>query len=83
MGPELEFVLIILFLFVLPIVFMGMWMEHKKSMAKMKVELDDTEKQGLKDELSGVKKRLEVLEAIVTDKKYELGQEINKLRSVE
>ncbi|WP_102795172.1 hypothetical protein [Bowmanella denitrificans] len=80
-GPE--FVLIILFLFVLPIVFTAMWMGHKKEMAKANAKLDNSEKQGLKEELNGVKKRLEVLEAIVTDKKYQLNEEIASLRVVD
>jgi hypothetical protein len=34
------------------------------------------------NELTAVKKRLEVLEAIVTVKKYQLAQEISELKSV-
>ena len=44
--------------------------------------LNESEKQNMANELTAVKKRLEVLEAIVTDKKYQLAQEISELKSV-
>lgn len=40
MEDGMIFVLIILFAFVLPIVFIGMWTAHKKDMAKLSSELD-------------------------------------------
>lgn len=76
----MTFVLIILFCFVLPIVFFGTWTTHKQKMREMESQIDHTEKDALKEELAGVKKRLEVLEAIVTDKKYQLDQEIRELQ---
>lgn len=83
MDEGMTFVLIILFAFVLPIVVIGTWTTHKKDMAKLNASLNDSEKNNLKNELASVKSRLEVLEAIVTDKKYQLSQEISELSSVE
>ena len=79
MDDVFIFVLMILFAFVLPIVFTAMWWQHKKDMAKMNVELNSSEKQNIENELAAVKTRLEVLEAIVTDKKYQLNEEIGQL----
>ncbi|MCC2617794.1 hypothetical protein LJ739_16200 [Aestuariibacter halophilus] len=75
----MEFVLVILFFFVAPIVIIGMWTSHKKDMAKMKMELGKSEKQNIDNEFAALKSRLEVLEAIVTDKKYQLNEEISQL----
>ena len=83
MDEGMEFVLIILFLFVLPIVFIGIWTSHKKDMAKANAQLSQSEKVNLENELSAVKKRLEVLEAIVTDKRYQLDAEIANLNQEE
>lgn len=82
MNSGMIFVLSIIFIFVLPIVMAGIWTAHKKDMIKLRANLDESEKQNLQNELSSVKKRLEVLEAIVTDKKYQLDQEISELKSV-
>ena len=82
MEEGMVFVLVILFAFVLPIVIYGTWTTHKKDMAKLNASLNDSEKENLKNELASVKTRLEVLEAIVTDKKYQLNQEISELKSV-
>ncbi|MDP5129440.1 MAG: hypothetical protein NWQ54_01060 [Paraglaciecola sp.] len=83
MDEGMLFVLIILFAFVLPIVIIGTWTSHKKDMAKLNANLNDSEKSNIKNELAAVKSRLEVLEAIVTDKKYQLSEEISGLRSAE
>jgi hypothetical protein len=82
MEDGMVFVMIILFAFVLPIVFVGIWTTHKKEMLKLNMDLNDSEKQNMTNELTAVKARLEVLEAIVTDKKYQLAQEISELKSV-
>ncbi|WP_026376736.1 DUF2746 domain-containing protein [Aestuariibacter salexigens] len=79
MDSGMIFVLVILFAFVLPIVFFGIWTTHKKEMAKADTKLNSSEKENLKNELAAVKSRLEVLEAIVTDKKYQLNEEIGQL----
>lgn len=79
----LFFILAIVFLFVLPIVTMGIFTNHKKEMAALNTKLDQSEKKRIDDELKAVKTRLEVLEAIVTDKKYQLNEEISSLRVVD
>lgn len=81
MDDGMIFVFIILFCFVLPIVFIGIWSSHKKDMAKLNMELGKSELANMQNELAAVKTRLEVLEAIVTDKKYQLDQEITRLGS--
>ncbi|MGK0304398.1 MAG: Na+-transporting methylmalonyl-CoA/oxaloacetate decarboxylase gamma subunit [Gammaproteobacteria bacterium] len=83
MDEGMVFVLIILFAFVLPIVLIGTWTSHKKEMAKVNANLNISEKENMQNELASVKTRLEVLEAIVTDKKYQLHQEITELKAVE
>jgi Na+-transporting methylmalonyl-CoA/oxaloacetate decarboxylase gamma subunit len=83
MEEGMVFVLIILFAFVLPIVVIGTWTSHKKDMAKLNASLNNSEKTNVLNELAAVKSRLEVLEAIVTDKKFQLSQEISDLRSSE
>jgi len=83
MDEGMVFVLVILFAFVLPIVMVGTWTSHKKEMAKANANLNNSEKQNMQNELAAVKSRLEVLEAIVTDKKYQLHQEISELKAVD
>lgn len=83
MEEGMVFVLIILFAFVLPIVMIGVWTSHKKEMAKANANVSNTEKESIKIELASVKSRLEVLEAIVTDKKYQLHQEITELKAID
>lgn len=73
------FVLLILFLFVLPITLFGIFTGHRKEMTKMNAQLGSSEVDNVKNELIAVKTRLEVLEAIVTDKKYQLNQELASL----
>jgi flagellar biosynthesis/type III secretory pathway M-ring protein FliF/YscJ len=83
MDEGMIFVMIILFAFVLPIVIYGTWTSHKKDMAKLNASLNDSEKNNLKNELAAMKSRLEVLEAIVTDKKYQLSEEISSLHKAQ
>lgn len=83
MDSGMIFVLIIIFAFVLPIVIYGIWTSHQKEMLKLNQKLNDSDKQRLDNELTAVKKRLEVLEAIVTDSKYQLASEIAELKVVD
>ena len=83
MDEGMVFVLLILMVFVLPIVIIGIWTSHRKEMAKANADLNISEKENMKNQLSSVKTRLEVLEAIVTDKKYQLHQEITELKAVD
>jgi hypothetical protein len=83
MDEGMVFVLIILFAFVLPIVLIGTWTSHKKEMAMVIANFNISEKENIQNELASVKTRLEVLVALVSDKKYQLNQEITELKSVE
>lgn len=73
----------ILVVFVLPIVILSMIFSHiqkvKQVEADSKGDYEQVEK--LEKELSEVKERLNTLEAIVTDEKYQLNQEFSKLKS--
>ena len=46
-------------------------------------EFQDSERANVENELAAVKKRLEVVEAIVTDKRYQLDAEIAELSKSE
>jgi Na+-transporting methylmalonyl-CoA/oxaloacetate decarboxylase gamma subunit len=74
-----NFVLAILFLFVLPIVLVGVISSHRREMKKLQLKLGDSEASKTQAELANVKSRLEVLEAIVTDKKYQLNSEFEAM----
>lgn len=74
-----NFVLAILFLFVLPIVLVGVISSHRREMTKLQLKLGDSEASKTQAELANVKSRLEVLEAIVTDKKYQLNSEFEAM----
>ncbi|GAA6183960.1 MULTISPECIES: hypothetical protein [Alteromonadaceae] len=73
----------ILLVFVLPIVILGMIFGHRQKMmdAKVKLESGSGNLAALEAELKSVKERLNTLEAIVTDDKYQLNQEFSKLKS--
>ncbi|MFA3791005.1 hypothetical protein AB6T38_07790 [Aliiglaciecola sp. SL4] len=70
-----------LLVFVLPIVILGMVFTHKQKMmdAKVKLEAGSDNVTALEAELKAIKERLNTLEAIVTDDKYQLKQEFSKL----
>lgn len=51
MDEGMIFVLTILFLFVLPIVFVGIWTSHKKDMLKLNGQLSTSEKPIMKTSL--------------------------------
>lgn len=83
MNGDLMMIFIFVFVFVLPIVTLAIWTGHKKDMAKLKLQLGESEKQNMENEMAAMKTRLEVLEAIVTDKKYQLKEEISSLKVVD
>jgi hypothetical protein len=74
-----ESLLPILLVFVLPITIVVIATNHKKNMAELKLKLDDPDTKRMVKELEFVKNRLEILEAIVTDEKYQLNAEISAL----
>ena len=76
------FALIVLFAFVLPIVIYGIRSGHKLNMAELMAEGEGARVDSLGAELVEVKKRLAVIECIVTDARYDLDREIRRLESV-
>ena len=78
-----EFVLSILFGFVLPIVIICNFVSYKKTAAKLKANSSSGDTEKLIAELASVKERLGVVEAIVTDNKYQLNQELEALKRSE
>tara|TARA_B110000902_G_scaffold264739_1_gene347011 strand:+ start:2435 stop:2596 length:162 start_codon:yes stop_codon:yes gene_type:complete len=50
---------------------------------KANANQNNSEKKNMQKELAAVKGKLEVLEAIVTDKKYQLQQVLTKLKAVD
>lgn len=83
MGIDVLQLLALIFIFVFPIVMVGIFTNHKKEMAALNVQLKDSDKQHYQAEITALKKRLEVLEAIVTDKSYQLSSDINQLKDEE
>jgi Tfp pilus assembly protein PilO len=75
----MEILIPILVAFVLPITIVGMAMSHKQKMAALKQP--PAQDESLKQELAAIKERLNALEAIVTDDKYQLSREIDKLKN--
>jgi hypothetical protein len=68
------------FLFVIAIVLISNFFSYKKEMAKLGSKVDHVEDNAMKNELDNIKQRLIVLEKIVTDKNYELNEEISNLK---
>ena len=81
--PDEIVAIIIIFGFVLPVTFYVLKTRHEKAMMKLTSQLDKSEKENLQNQMNGMKKRLEVLEAIVTDSKYQLSKEISELKVVD
>lgn len=79
MNDNLPFMLA----FVLPIVILGMIFSHRQKMADANAYSGEESDQvkALQAELAQVKERLNTLEAIVTDDKFQLNQEFSKLKS--
>lgn len=67
------------FLFVIGIVLITNYFSYKKQMAKLGAKVDHVEDSAVKNELNNIKQRLNVLERIVTDKNYDLNEEISNL----
>lgn len=75
------FVLVVLFAFVLPITFFAIHSENKKKMAELAAQGDHARAEALQAELALVNERLAVLERIVTDRRFDLDNEIRQLES--
>ena len=77
------FVLIVMLVFVLPITIYAIRTEHQKKMAEVSADKEGGRIPALEAELEKVNARLEVLERIVTDGRYDLNQEIRRLESAD
>lgn len=64
---------------ILLIVLVSSFVEYKKSLLQMKAKLNDFEESVVVKELESVKARLAVLEIIITDKSYDLREEMERL----
>lgn len=71
------------FLFIIVVVLIGNFFSYKKEMAKLGTKVDHAEESAVKNELANIKQRLIVLEKIVTDKNYDLNEEISNLNKGE
>ena len=71
------FVIIVVFIFVIYMTKMGN--EHQKEKLKIKSGVFETENAAYKQEIEELKERVAVLEKIVTNDKYDLKKEIDKL----
>lgn len=57
----------------------GMYFEHKKAQMKLQEKLSDMQEGQIQQEFAAIKQRLIVLERIVTDKGYQVADEISSL----
>ncbi len=73
-----SFVLVVLFAFVLPITIYAIYTDHKKQMSDVTAK-GDVRAEALEAELAVVNERIAVLERIVTDRRYDLDEEIRQL----
>ena len=65
-----------IFVFIVAIVLITNYFSYKKEMAKLGTKVDHVEDSVTQRELDNIKQRLVVLERIVTDKGYNLNEEI-------
>ncbi|MES2624785.1 MAG: hypothetical protein V4628_05875 [Pseudomonadota bacterium] len=73
--------MLMVFLFVFALSAMGMFFDYRKQQLKMMEKMNQMEEGTVQRELTAVKQRLAVLEKIITDKRYDLNEEINSLRN--
>ncbi|OFE12807.1 hypothetical protein PHACT_06375 [Pseudohongiella acticola] len=67
------------FAFIVMIVLITQFFDYRKSMAKLNNKVSEVNDSQVQKELENVKQRLAVLERIVTDKNYDLKEELGKL----
>ncbi|MEX0740738.1 MAG: hypothetical protein WD071_15490 [Pseudohongiella sp.] len=67
------------FIFIVLIVLITQFFDYRKSMAKLNAKVGEVNEGQVQRELDNVKQRLAVLERIVTDKNYDLNEELGKL----
>ncbi|HBN14991.1 hypothetical protein QGM61_03080 [Pseudohongiella sp. SYSU M77423] len=68
------------FTFIVLIVLITQFFEYRKSMAKLNAKMSEVNESAVQKELDAVKQRLVVLERIVTDKGYELREELGRIK---
>lgn len=66
--------------FIVLIVLITQFFEYRKSMAKLNSKVNDLGDSTVQRELDNVKQRLAVLERIVTDKNYDLNDELSQMK---
>jgi hypothetical protein len=72
---------LMIFTFCFAVSALGMFFDYRKQQLKMMTRLNEIEQSTLQKELVGVKQRLAVLEKIITDKRYDLEEELSSLRT--
>ncbi|WP_394388513.1 hypothetical protein [Shewanella woodyi] len=75
---DIEQIIIVALIFAFPWLSYD-YFKYKTKMKQLEAKLQDSEKVKVIDELDSVKHRLVVLEKLITDKGYEVNEEIRKL----
>ena len=65
--------------FIAAIVIAGSYFDHRCKMKNLELKVNNSEKVNFEEELLSIKHRLIVLEKIVTDRKFQLQDEIDNL----
>ncbi len=60
----------------------GDYFKHKSKMTALEKKVDSSEKVKFEEEIASLKHRVVVLEKIVTDKGYQVSEEITNLKSI-
>ena len=81
---EFDFVafFILFCIFAMPFIIAGLAaiLSHRQKMKELETKFNESEKIKIQEENKSIKHRLEVLEAIVTEKKYDLNEKIARLK---
>jgi hypothetical protein len=68
--------------YIVLIVLITQYFEYRKSMTKLDRKVSSISDNEIQKELDNVKQRLIVLERIVTDKNYDLNDELSKIKGL-
>lgn len=66
--------------YIVLIVLITQYFEYRKSMTKLNHKVSSISENEIQKELDNVRQRLAVLERIVTDKSYDLNDELHKIK---
>jgi hypothetical protein len=66
--------------YIVLIVLITQYFEYRKSMTKLNHKVTSISENEIQKELDNVKQRLAILERIVTDKSYDLNDELHKIK---